>query len=474
MAKDLGITVKKHENMPEWYEQVCIKSGVAEFGDIRGTIIMRPLGYHIWECIQRYFNDTILTSFKVDNAYFPLFIPERFFVKEAEHAEGFAPELAWAATASDDGETEKAIIRPTSETIIVDSFRRWLRTYKELPIKVNQWANVVRWEVKQTKLFLRGREFLWQEGHCIYATRQECEKDVLGIIDAYEQLCRDVLAVPVLKGKKTPAERFPGAVDTYTIESLMPDGKSVQMGTSHYLGQGFMKAFGVEYMGDDEQMHYPHYNSWGVSTRLIGAAIMLHSDDKGLVLSPRLVKRKVVIIPAVDKESSAQVLEYCASLHEKLADLGCWLDNRDYSLGWRINDAELHGVPVVLVIGGREVRDGTVTVKMRDVSDKQVMDKDLLVAGLSGMLDQMHHRLFSKAQAMFTDRIVTAHTLDELQTMVGKGYMVKVYFDLSQEELMTEKTGLTARCIAQEDAAPGSCILSGNSTCTTVYFARSY
>ncbi|MFW5747132.1 MAG: aminoacyl--tRNA ligase-related protein, partial [Nanoarchaeota archaeon] len=375
MAEELGITADKHNDMAAWYEQVCLRADMADFGEIRGTIVIKPKGYYIWEQIQEYFNKEILQPYNVDNAYFPLFIPERFFKKEAEHAEGFAPELAWVTTSVDTGDEDKAIVRPTSETIIVDSFRKWLRTYKDLPIKINQWANIVRWEVSQTKMFLRGREFLWQEGHCIYEGEEECEKDELGILDEYQKLCKNVLAVPVIKGEKTPAERFPGAVRSYTIEGLMPDGKALQMGTSHYLGQGFMKVFDVKYTGCDEEEHLPHYNSWGVSTRLIGAAIMTHSDNKGLVLPPRLLKKKIVVIPAIKKHNTQEVMAYAQRVADTFKEYGAYVDSREgYSMGWKINDAELHGVPMVIIVGAREMEQDQITVKMRDLQEKSVYD----------------------------------------------------------------------------------------------------
>ena len=477
MKKELGITSDKFKETSEWYEQVCLKSRVADFGDIKGTIVIRPRGYYMWEQVQKYFNDNILTKFNVDNCYFPLFIPKSFFKKEAEHAKGFAPELAWITTATDTGEEEKAIIRPTSETIIVDSFRKWLRTYRDLPIKVNQWANVVRWEVSQTKLFLRGREFLWQEGHCIYKTREECEKDVIGILEAYEDLCKNVLAVPVIKGRKTPGDKFPGAVDTYCIEALMPDGKALQMGTSHYLGQGFMKVFGVKYMGEDEKEHEPHYNSWGVSTRLLGATIMTHSDNKGLILPPGLVKNKIVIVPALKKDNAERVLKYAEEVKKTLSKFNPSIDDREgYSMGFKINDAELVGTPMVIIVGDKEIDDKTVTVKIRDEDAKEVVKlKDL---DPKSIFAEMHERLYQKAKAFQDERVVEVSTFEELKKQGQAGNFVKAHYlpsdAESEESLKAEAGGVGARCIVTDEKSKGKCIYTGKETDIVVYFARNY
>lgn len=478
MAKDLGITIKKAEDTAQWYEQVCIKSEVAEFGEIKGTVVIRPRGFYMWEQVQSYFAQNILPQFNVENASFPMFIPERFFKKEAEHAQGFAPELAWAATNADTGEEEKAIIRPTSETIIVDSFRRWLRTHKDLPIKVNQWCNVVRWEVKQTKLFLRGREFLWQEGHCIYATREECKKDVLDLLDAYATMARDLLAMPSLQGPKTPAERFPGAEQTYTFESFMPDGKALQMGTTHELGQGFMKAFDVQYVGEDEKQHYPFYNSWGLSTRLLGAVIMMHSDDKGLVLPPRLAKQKVVIVPAVKKDNAEQVMQYAHKLKDAIGGFSVSVDDRDqYSMGWKMKDAELKGVPFVLIVGQQEMEKGTATFKARDLDDKQeVHSDDISAQWLQEQSESMHQRLYDAAKHSMEEKIVEVDSLDALKEKIAQGKIVIAPFWTDKEnekQLVEQLEGVSTRCIATQ-GGEFTCVFSGKPTDTKVYFSRSY
>jgi len=291
--EQLGIKVKKDKDFSEWYNEVVLKAELADYSIIKGFMIIKPRGYAIWEKIQGSF-DKVIKNLQVQNAYFPLLIPESFFKKEAEHAKGFAPELAWVM---DEEQKEKFALRPTSETIIYDSYSTWIRSWRDLPLRVNQWCNVLRWEVKQTKLFIRSREFLWQEGHCVYETEQECVKETLNFLNEYKKLCEELLALPVLDGEKTEKEKFAGAKTTYAIEALMPDGKCLQMGTSHNLGQNFAKAFDISYLDKNEKKQLPWQNSWGISTRLIGAMVMMHSDDKGLVLPPRVAKIKAVIVP---------------------------------------------------------------------------------------------------------------------------------------------------------------------------------
>ena len=472
-----GITVNRSDDIAQWYEQVVLKSEIAEFGDVKGTIILRPKGYYMWEQVQKYFADEILNRHEVENTYFPMFIPESFFTKEAEHAEGFAPELAWVSAVNMDGDSEKAILRPTSETSIMSAFSRWLRNYRQLPMKVNQWANVVRWEVKQTKLFLRGREFLWQEGHCLYETDAQCQADVESIIHAYADLCKRLLAIPVIVGQKTELEKFPGAIKTYTIEGVMPDGKALQMGTSHNLGQGFSKAFGVSFQGADEHAHFPFYNSWGVSTRLLGATIMTHSDDKGLVLPPLLVKRKVVIIPMTHKNNALEIMAACEELASQLGAYGAYVDKRDQSMGWKLNDAELMGVPFVCILGGRELEEGVITFKPRD-SEKRIVE----ITGLAALLDEevllMQSRLFDSALSAFNARIKTAKTESEFASLLESGHIVRVPFSGSREieERILAEYGVSSRCIDMVEtvAEDTVCAFGGGAATQYVYFGKAY
>ena len=436
MMDTKGITASKSEDISEWYEQVCLKSNIVDFGAVKGTMVIKPKGYYIWEQIQKEFQKTI-DDLGAENAYFPLFIPESFFKKEAEHAKGFAPELAWVAT-NNSGKEEKAIIRPSSEAIITDQFRKWLRNYKELPIKVNQWCNVVRWEVKQTKLFLRSREFLWQEGHCIYETEEDCMKDVLSVLRSYQRLAKELLALPTIAGEKTEAERFPGAKTSYTFETMMPDGKALQSGTSHNLGQGFPKAFGVSYMGRDGKPHTPYANSWGISTRLIGATIMTHSDIKGLILPPRIVKHKVVIVPVCKKKMDPPLQKVVDELVTKLEAYGAIVDEKDCSMGWKLSESELQGTPIVLILGQRELDEGLVTVKVRDSEKKQVKLEDL---NIEKELNDFHDRLYAKADKFLQEHIVDVNTVEGLVDAVQKGNFAKAHFccDKDVEEKFEEE-----------------------------------
>src|SRR3989338_3862858 len=334
----LGIKAKKSEDFSEWYNEVVIKAELAEHSPIKGFMVIKPRGYSIWEKIQNHFDKNI-KKIGVENAYFPLLIPEKFFKKEAEHAEGFAPELA---IISEKEEGVKYAIRPTSETIMYDSYSKWIRSWRDLPLKINQWCNVLRWEVKQTRPFLRTMEFLWQEGHCVYETKEECDKEVREILDEYKKICEELLAIPVISGTKTEAERFAGALYTTTIESLMPDGKALQMGTSHNLGQGFAKSFGIKFLDKNEKEQVPWQSSWGMSTRLIGSIILTHGDDKGLVLPPKIAEKKIVIVPIIFKEKNAKITKKADEINKKLSEFSSFVDSREeYSAGWKFNEWEM-------------------------------------------------------------------------------------------------------------------------------------
>jgi len=326
-------------------------------------MIIRPNAYSIWEKIQEYF-DKCIKQKGVRNAYFPLLIPESFFKKEAEHAKGFEPELAWIEKDPNE-EGERLAIRPTSETIMYDSYSKWIRSWRDLPLKINQWCNVLRWEVKQTRPFLRTREFLWQEGHCVYETKEECDKEVREILEEYKKLCEGILAIPVIGGTKTKSEKFAGAFYTTTIESLMPDGRALQMGTSHNLGQGFAKAFGIKFRDQNEKEQIPWQSSWGISTRLIGSMILTHGDDKGLILPPKVAEKKVVIVPIIFKEKSGSIMKKAKEIEKKLLEFDVFLDDREgYSSGWKFNEWEMKGIPIRIEIGPKDVeKKQTVVVR---------------------------------------------------------------------------------------------------------------
>ncbi len=473
-----GITVSKEKDIAEWYQQVCLKSNLAEYSSVKGCMVIKPAGYSIWEAIQDCFNQR-LKHHNVKNAYFPLFIPESFFKKEAEHAKGFAPEVAWIAN-KDSGQ-ERLAIRPTSETIIYDCFSRWIRSWRDLPFKVNQWCNVVRWETEATKLFIRSREFLWQEGHCAYETKEECEKETLIYLQEYIDLCKDLLAIPLLHGKKTEKEKFPGAETTYTIEAFMPDGKAIQAGTSHNLTQGFAKSFGIKFLGKDEKDHMPWQNSWGVSTRLIGTLVMLHSDNKGLVLPPNVAKNKLVVVPILFDDTKDKVLKECSKLKDSLEEFNPLLDDRtDYTPGWKFNEHELNGVPLRIELGPKDLKEGKVVIVCRDNGEKHKVDISKAGEFIKKELKSMHLRLYDKALKALQSSMVNVSDLKELEKSAKAGKLSLATFcnDIKCEDSMRAKIeGVKSRCIPfdNELAKKGSkCINCGKEAKVNVYFSRYY
>ena len=485
----LGITIKKHEDFSEWYNEVVIKSELAEHSVIKGFMVIRPRGYAIWEKIQEFFDKNIKKRIGVKNAYFPLLIPDYFFKKEAEHAKGFAPELAWV---SEKEEGVKYAIRPTSETIMYDSYSRWIRSWRDLPLRLNQWGNVLRWEVKQTKLFLRTREFLWQEGHCAYATSEECNKETLVILDEYKKVCEDLLAIPVLEGKKTEKERFAGAKTTYTIEALMPDGKALQMGTSHNLGQNFAKAFDIKFIGKDEKKYLPWQNSWGISTRLIGALVMAHSDDKGLVLPPKVAPTHLVIVPIYNNENKEKVLKKANELKNMLEnqrfsaptplDLKNYeiiLDDRDeYKPGWKYNEWELKGIPLRIEIGPKDIAKNQVVLVRRDNNNKEFIKIAQLDKKIKDTLEDMQNALFNKAKKFLDSNISEATGWNEFVKQIKSKKLVRAFFcgNGKCEDNIKEKTdGVTSRLIPFEQPKNmGKCVKCGSGGKFLVIFGKAY
>lgn len=476
--KDKGITVKKSENMPEWYSQVVLKSELASYSAIKGCMVIRPLGYSLWQSIMDYFNKKI-QKIGVKNAYFPMFIPESFFKKEAEHAEGFSPEVAWVENKDADAK-ERLALRPTSETIMYDAYSNWIRSWRDLPLKINQWCNIIRWEVSDVKLFLRSREFLWQEGHCVYATEEETDREVKYILDEYANLCQDLLAVPVLKGRKTENEKFAGAKYTSTIEAFMPDGKALQMGTSHNLGQGFAKVFGIKYLGKDEKYHHPWQSSWGFSTRLIGGMVMLHSDDKGLILPPKIAPNKAVIIPILFDKTKDKVLEYAKKVQVELDDFNVILDDRDiYTSGWKFNEWELKGTPVRIEAGPKDLENNQVVMVRRDTGEKEFVGFDEMQAKLKSILEDIQESLLAKAKEHLENSIIEPKNYDEFESQTKKGYLARVAFcgRADCEKNVKEKTGgVTSRMISPDHQTNASdkCFFCDESAKHIVYFARNY
>jgi prolyl-tRNA synthetase len=478
---DIGITTKKGDSFSEWYTEVVLKSGMAEYAPVKGCMIFREQSYGIWEKIQEIFNRKILETGH-RNVYFPMFIPESFLKKEAEHFEGFVPEVAWVTEGGSTKLEERLAIRPTSETIIYATFAKWIRSWRDLPIKINQWCNIVRWETKATKPFLRTREFLWQEGHTAHATKEEAEREVLDILNEYKDVMESYLAIPVLVGVKTESEKFAGALYTTTLEAMMPDGKALQMGTSHNLGENFAKVFEIEFIGEDEKEHSVWQTSWGISTRLIGALVMVHGDDRGLVVPPKVASVQVVIVPITYKDAdSIVILEKAKTILEKLKTEGIAtvLDDRtEYTPGWKFNEWELKGVPIRIEIGPRDVKLNQVTFARRDTYQKTAKKEEEVVQATKLLLEEIQNNLYNMAKANLEEKTATVQNYDEFRKIIReKGGFVKAAWcdDSKCEEKIKEETGATIRLKPLEKEEPiADCIYCGRKAMEMVYFARSY
>ena len=478
---ELGVTVRKSEDFSEWYTQVILKSELADYAPIKGCIVFREYSYAIWEKIQDFFNEKIKeTGHK--NAYFPLFIPESFLRREAEHFEGFNPEVAWITMGGNSELEERLAVRPTSETIMYTMFKKWIRGWRDLPLKLNQWCNIVRWETAATKPFLRTREFLWQEGHTAHVTKEEADKEVMDILNIYKDLVESQLAIPVLVGIKTENEKFAGALYTTALEAVMPDGKVLQLGTSHNLGQNFSKVFEIKFIGEDEEEHYVWQTSWGVSTRLIGAMVMVHGDDRGLVLPPREALYQVVIVPIPYKHVESEViLEKARKILGKLQKKGisAILDDREeYTPGWKFNHWELKGVPIRIEIGPKDVKKEQVIAARRDTLEKVAVRDEELVGTIEEMLEGIQDNLFNRAKKFLNDNITTVKTYDEFKEVLEKkGGFIKACWcsESTCEEKIKEETGATIRLIPfEKEKVFSNCIFCGKKANQAVFFARAY
>ncbi len=490
MAKEL---TPRSENYSQWYQDLVIKADLAENSAVRGCMVIKPYGYAIWEKIQRQLDDMFKETGHV-NAYFPLFIPKSFLSKEAAHVEGFAKECAVVThyrLKNDpngggvivDPEAkleEELIVRPTSETIIWNTYKNWIQSYRDLPILCNQWANVVRWEMR-TRLFLRTAEFLWQEGHTAHATSDEAEAEARQMLEVYATFAEEYMSMPVHKGVKSASERFAGAVDTYTIEAMMQDGKALQSGTSHFLGQNFAKAFDVTFTNKEGKQDYVWATSWGVSTRLIGALIMAHSDDNGLVLPPKLAPFQVVIVPIYKSEEQlAQINEKVSGIVAKLKSLGVSVkyDNSDNKKpGWKFAEYELKGVPVRLAMGGRDLENNTVEVARRDTLTKETKSCDGIEQYIKDLLDEIQQNIFQKALDFREATTKKVDSYEEFKLKIEEGGFILAHWDGTPEteELIKEETKATIRCIPLEgDKTPGMCMVTGKPSSQRVLFARAY
>ncbi len=493
MAKELKELTPRSENYSQWYQDLVIKADLAENSPVRGCMVIKPYGYAIWEKMQRILDDMFKATGHV-NAYFPLLIPKSFLSKEAEHVEGFAKECAVVThyrlkTNADKSGVEvdpaakldeELIIRPTSETIIWNTYRNWIHSYRDLPLLCNQWANVMRWEMR-TRLFLRTAEFLWQEGHTAHATREEAETEAKKMQGVYADFAENYMAMPVIRGVKSASERFAGALDTYTIEAMMQDGKALQAGTSHFLGQNFGKAFDVTFVDQEGKTDYAWATSWGVSTRLIGALIMSHSDDNGLVLPPHLAPIQVVIIPIYrSMEQLDQIRAKVDGIVARLKQLGISVkfddaDNR--KPGWKFANYELKGVPVRLAMGGRDLENNTIEVMRRDTLEKETVTCDGIETYVQKLLEEIQKNIFQKALKHREERTITVDTYDEFKEKIEEGYFIMAHWDGTPEteERIKNETKATIRCIPLEgDTTPGQDMVTGRPSARRVLFARAY
>ncbi len=493
MATELKNFTKRADNYSQWYNELVAKADLAEQSAVRGCMVIKPYGYAIWEKMQRQLDDMFKATGH-QNAYFPLLIPKSFLSREAEHVEGFAKECAIVThhRLKNDPEgngvivdpeaklEEELIIRPTSETIIWSTFKNWIHSYRDLPLLINQWANVMRWEMR-TRMFLRTAEFLWQEGHTAHATREEAEAEARRMLEVYATFAQDFMAIPVIKGVKSATERFAGALDTYTIEAMMQDGKALQSGTSHFLGQNFAKAFDVTFMNKDNKPEYVWASSWGVSTRLMGALIMTHSDDNGLVLPPKLAPIQVVIVPIYKNNDGLKAIsEKVQPLIEELRAKGISVkyddaDNR--RPGFKFADYEVKGVPVRLAIGQRDLEQGTVEMMRRDTLQKETVPFDGIADHIVEVLDDIQKSLYQKALDRRIQKTITVDTYDEFKKRIEEGVFIMAHWDGTPETeaKIKEETKATIRCIPfDSDKTPGVCMVTGKPSEQRVLFARSY
>ena len=494
MAKELKDLTKRSEDYSKWYNELVVKADLAEQADVRGCMVIKPYGYAIWEKIQQSLDDRFKET-GVQNVYFPMLIPKSFLSKEAEHVEGFAKECAvvthYRLKANPEGDgvvvdpsaklEEELIIRPTSETTIWNTYRKWIHSWRDLPLCCNQWCNVMRWEMR-TRLFLRTSEFLWQEGHTAHATREEAETRAKQMLDVYADFAREVMAIPGIRGVKSATERLAGALDTYTIEAMMQDGKALQSGTSHFLGQNFGKAFNVQFVDKNNQLDYAWATSWGVSTRLMGALIMTHSDDNGLVLPPHLAPIQVVIVPIYKGDAELSELnEKLNALTSRLKSMGIRVkyDNADNKRpGFKFADYELKGVPVRLVMGHRDMNNGTIELMRRDTLEKQTLPLEGIEEYVKNLLEEIQQNIFEKANKRLQENIFTCDNYEEFKLRVKDGGFFLCPWDGTEETEAKIKadTQATIRCIpyGYDQSNPGTDMVSGKPATCRAIVARSY
>ena len=460
----------------QWYTDVVKKAELIDYTSVKGCMVIKPAGYAIWELIQKQLDDRFKET-GVENVYLPMFIPESLLQKEKDHVEGFAPEVAWVTHGGLNPLQERLCVRPTSETLFCDFYKNDIQSYRDLPKVYNQWCSVVRWE-KETRPFLRSREFLWQEGHTAHATAEEAEERTIQMLNVYADFCEEVLAMPVVKGKKTDKEKFAGAESTYTIEALMHDGKALQSGTSHNFGNGFAKAFGIQYTGKDNKLEYVHQTSWGMTTRLIGALIMVHGDDNGLVLPPKVAPCQVMIIPIMQKKEG--VLEKAEELRSRLVKVGARVkvDDSDKSPGWKFSEQEMRGIPLRVEIGPKDIEAGKCMVARRDTGEKTEVELDKLEETVTVLLEQIQKEMLERARNHRDEHTYVATNMTELQEILdNKPGFVKAMWCGEQgcEDTIKEKFAATSRCMPfEQEELSKTCVCCGKPATKMVYWGRAY
>jgi prolyl-tRNA synthetase len=469
--KRVSSITSRDVDFAQWYTDVCTKAELMSYSEVKGFIIYRPYGYALWENIQAYLNKAFKQTGH-ENVYLPLLIPESLFQKEKDHVSGFAPETAMVTTTGYEDLTERLIIRPTSEVLFCTHFAQIVQSHRDLPKKYNQWCSVVRWE-KTTRPFLRGKEFLWQEGHTIHATKEEALEETLGMLDIYQALGKDLLAIPFVTGMKTDKEKFAGAVHTYSIEALMPDGQALQSGTTHYFGDGFAKAFNIEFTDKNNQIANPHQTSWGVSTRLLGAIIMVHGDDDGLVLPPFVAPIQIVIVPIGTNDD---VIELAKSYEKHLSkDYRVVLDTSDRSPGWKFAEYEMKGVPLRIEIGPRDLLNQMVTISTRYNGEKTLVNKDEVLAKIPNLLQNIHEVMLLKAQQYVNSHTFDAKDYDSFKAQIKEGGYVGMAIHPEAEAIIKQDTSATARVIPFDQPKTfGLCPVTSKQASTYILFARAY
>ena len=462
------------DDFAQWYTDVVKKAELIDYTSVKGCMVIRPAGYAIWELIQKQLDDMFKAT-GVQNVYLPMFIPESLLDKEKDHVEGFAPEVAWVTQGGLEKLTERLCVRPTSETLFCDYYKNIVHSYRDLPQICNQWCSVVRWE-KETRPFLRSREFLWQEGYTAHATAEEAQERTIQMQNLYADFCENVLAIPVIKGQKTEKEKFAGAVATYTIEALMHDGKALQCGTSHNFGDGFAKAFGVQFTDKDNTVKYVNQTSWGMTTRLIGAVIMVHGDNSGLVLPPRIAPTQVMIVPIQQRKEG--VLEKAAEIKDMLSNFRVKVDDTDKSPGWKFSEQEMRGIPLRIEIGPKDIEAGKCVIARRDNGEKIETPIDQVEAKVGELLEQVQHDMFEKAKTRRDNQTFVAHNMDEFRDIFAKksGFVKAMWCgDRACEDKIKEELSVTSRCIPfEQEQISDVCVCCGKPAKKMLYWGRAY